>query len=203
MTEKKSITQKIIERERLLPATRYVAPLVAAFQMLMGINVEVGFRSIGTRMMQSLYAMIRNGKAVLRGQRTTSGATRRWQCLLGTRASDLSEEAREDELLALLTARCMPSERIIMACYMLDGLSKVELESACVLAYGGTPGKAFAGIVRSVAKFLNVSSEIVQADIKKRAGTTQNLTASASDVIADARTAGAQAMLDDLLSGSD
>ena len=195
----KSITQKIIERERTLPAIRYTAPLVAAFMALMGINVAEGFRSVGTRMLQSLYAMIRNGKAVLKGQQGTSGATGRWQGLLGLRASDLTDVEREDELLALLTARCMPSERIIMACYMLDGLSKAELESACTLAYGESPGKAFVGIVRSVAKFLNVSSEIVQADIKKKAGKTQNLTASASSAIAEARQASAQAMLESLL----
>ena len=201
MTTKKvkSITEKIIERERMLPAIRYTAPLVAAFQALMGVNVAEGFRSVGTRMLQSLYAVIRKGKATLKGQRGTSGATGRWQALLGIRASDLTEEQREDELLALLTARCMPSERIIMACYMLDGLSKAELESACVLAYGTEPGKAFSGIVRSVAKFLNVSSEIVQADVKKRAGTTQNLSASASGALAEARAASAQSMLDSLL----
>lgn len=198
-TKVKSITEKIIERERTLPAIRYTAPLVAAFQALSGINVAEGFRSVGTRMLQSLYAKIRNGKATLKGQRGTSGATGRWQALLGTRASDLTEEQREDELLALLTARCMPSERIIMACYMLDGLSKSELESACQLAYGDAPGKAFVGIVKSVAKFLSVSSEIVQADVKKRAGSTQNLTASASDALAEARQASAQAMLNSLL----
>lgn len=201
MTTKKvrTVTEKIIERERVLPAIRYTAPLVAAFQALSGINVAEGFRSVGTRMLQSLYAMIRDGKATLKGQRGTSGATGRWQGLLGLRSSDLTEEAREDELLALLTARCMPSERIIMACYMLDGLTKAELESACVLAYGDAPGKAFSNIVRSVSKFLAVSSEIVQADIKKKAGTTQNLTASASDALAEARAASAQAMLDSLL----
>jgi len=193
---KKTVTQKIIERERTLPAIRYIAPRVAAFQSLMGVNVSEGFRSVGTRMLQSLYAMIRNGKAELKGQRGTPGATGRWQALLGLRQSDLTEKAREDELMALLTARCMPSERIIMACYMLDALSKVELESACVLAYGEVSGKAFSQIVRSIAKFLDVSSEVVKADIKKHAGKTQNLTASASDAIADARMASAQAMLD-------
>lgn len=197
--KKKSITEKIIARERTLPAIRYTAPLVAAFQALSGINVAEGFRSVGTRMLQSLYAMIRDGKATLKGQRGTSGATGRWQGLLGLRSSDLTEEEREDELLALLTARSMPSERIIMACYMLDGLNKAELESACVLAYGELPGKAFSNIVRSVAKFLSVSSEIVQADIKKKAGTTQHLGASASDALAEARQASAQSMLDLLL----
>ena len=195
----RSITEKIIERERMLPAIRYTAPLVAAFMALSGINVLAGFRSVGTRMCQTLYAMIRGGKAVLKGQRGTSGATGRWQGLLGLRSSDLTDEAREDELLALLTARSMPSERIVMACYMMDSLNKAELESACVLAYGDTPGKAFSGIVRSVAKFLNVSSEIVQADIKKKPGTTQNLSASASDALAEARQASAQSMLDSLL----
>jgi hypothetical protein len=197
---KKTVTQKIIERERMLPAVRYTAPLVAAFMSLLGINVEAGFRSVGTRMMQSLYAVIRNGKATLKGQRTTSGATSRWQALLGTRQSDLTDEKREDELLALLTARAMPSERIIMACYMLDGLNKNELEAACVLAYGEVPGKAFANIVRNVAKFLTVSSEIVEAEVKKRAGKTANLTSTASDALTDARTASAQAMLEMLTS---
>lgn len=196
----KTVTQKIIARERTLPAIRYVAPLVAAFMALMGVNTESGMTSVGTRMLQSLYAVIRNGKAMLKGQRGTSGATGRWQALLGLRDSDLTEEQREDELLALLTARSMPSERIIMAAYMLDGLNKAELESACILAYGEAPGKAFVGIVRSIAKFLDVSSEVVEADIKKKAGRTQNLTSSASDVIADARAASAQAMLDMLTS---
>lgn len=192
---KKSTTQKIIERERTLPAIRYTAPLVAAFMALCGTNVEAGFRSVGTRMCQSMYAKIRNGIAELRGTRGTSGATGMWQALLGLRASDLTDAQRVDELMALLTARCMPSERIIMACHMLDALNKAELESACVLAYGDVPGKAFAQIVRSVAKFLNVSSEIVQADIKKRAGKTANLTSTASDAITDARNASAMNIL--------
>lgn len=192
---KKTITQKIIGRERLLPAIRYTSPLVAAFMALMGVNVEAGFRSAGTRMCQSLYAKIRNGVATLCGQRGTSGATGRWQALLGLRQSDLTDAQREDELMALLTARCMPSERIIMACYMMDSLSKAELESACVLAYGDAPGKAFANIVRSVSKFLSVSSDIVKADIKKHAGKTANLTNTASDAITDARNAAAQNIL--------
>ena len=197
MTSKiKSITQKILERERLLPALRYAHPLVAAFMALSGINVENGLTSVGTRMLQSLYAVIRNGKASLHGQRGTSGATGKWQGLLGLRSSDLTEEAREEELLSLLTARSMPSERIIMACYMLDGLNKTELESACVTSYGEKPGKAFAGVVRSIAKFVSVSTEIVKADIKKHAGKTANLTAKASDAITDARMASAQAMLE-------
>jgi len=194
-TVKKSVTNKIIERERTLPAVRYTSPLVAAFMALTGINVENGFTSVGTRMLQSLYPVIRDGKASLHGQRGTSGATGKWQGLLGLRSSDLTEDKREKELLALLTARCMPSERIIMACYMLDALSKAELDAACVTAYGEKPGKAFAGIVRSIAKFVNASTEIVKADIKKSAGKTANLTSMASDTIADARMASAQAML--------
>ena len=197
---KKPITQKIIEREVLLPAIRYTKPLVAAFMALCGVNVESGFRSVGTRMLQSLYPKIRNGVAELRGPRGTSGATGKWKALLGLRSSDLTEVEREDELMALLTARCMPSERIIMACYMLAGLSTAELGTVCQVAYGEVPGKAFANIVKSVSKFLEVSTEIVQADIKKSAGSTQNLTSTASDAIADARTASAQAMLELLTS---
>lgn len=199
MTAKKksaTITQKIIEREILLPAIRYTAPNVAAFMALCGTNVESGITSVGTRMLQSLYPKIRDGKAELKGQRGTSGATGKWKGLLGLRASDLTETEREDELLALLTARCMPSERIIMACYMLGGLATAELVTVCQVAYGEVPGKAFAQIVKSVSKFLEVSTEIVQADIKKSAGSTQNLSAAASDTIADARTASAQAMLE-------
>lgn len=195
MSDNKSMTAKIIKRERTLPAIRYTAPYVAAFLALQGINVEAGFRSVPTRMMQSPYGKIRDGKATLCGQRGTSGATGKWQGLLGTRQSDLTEEAREDELLALLTARCMPSERIIMACFMMDSLNKAELESACVLAYGDIPGKAFANIVRSVAKFLDVSSEIVEADIKKHAGKTANLTETGSDAITEARNASAASIL--------
>jgi hypothetical protein len=191
----KSITSKIVERERLLPAIRYTAPLVAAFNALMGVNVESGFRSVGTRLMQSLYPKIRDGVAKLCGQRGTPGATGKWKALLGLRQSDLTDAQREDELLALLTARAMPNERMIMACYMLDALAKAELENACVLAYGDEPGKAFAQIVKSVAKFLDVSSEIVEADIKKYAGKTANLTSTASDAITDSRNAAAASIL--------
>lgn len=200
MTAKKvlSITQKIIAKEIELPALRYVAPFVAVFYALTGINVDAGFRSVGTRMMQTLYAVIANGKAALHGNRGTSGATGRWKALLGLRASDLSEEAREAELLAVLLARAMPSERISMACYMLSGLSHAELTAACQNAFGEVPGKSIASYIKSVAKFLSVSTEIVQADIKKKAGTTQNLSASASDAVSDARVASAQSLLEAL-----
>jgi hypothetical protein len=195
MADNKSITSKIVARERTLPARRYTSPFVAAFMALLGTNVEAGFRSVGTRLLQSPYGKIRDGKATLCGQRGTSGATGKWQALLGLRPSDLTEEQREDELLVLLTARCMPSERIIMACYMLDSLSKAELESACVLTYGDAPGKAFAQIVRSVSKFLDVSSEIVEADIKKHAGKTANLSETGTDAITETRNAAAASIL--------
>jgi len=198
MTDKLSITAKIIAKEVLLPALRYVAPKVAVFFALQGINVAAGFRSVGTRMCQTLYPMIKNGKALLRGNRGTSGATGRWKALLGLRTSDLSEEERESELLALLLARAMPSERISMACYMLSGLASSELTTACQDTFGEVPGKAFASVIKSVAKFIAVSTEIVKADIKKTAGGTQNLTASASDAIAETRMSQAQALLKDL-----
>lgn len=200
MTEKKrTVTQKIQDRERLLPALRYTSPNVAAFFALLGSNVANGFTSVGTRMCQTLYPFIKDGIALLRGNRGTSGATGRWQALLGVRASDLTEEDREAELIALLVARAMPNERQIMGSYMLAGLSSAELTTACTNAFGDAEGKAFSGIVKAVAKFVSVSSEIVQADIKKKSGKTQNLTASASGAIADARQASAQAMLDSLM----
>jgi len=196
MSDNTSITSKIVSKEIELPALRYVAPKVACFFALQGVNVEEGFRSVGTRMLQTLYPMIADGKALLRGNRGTSGATGRWKALLGQRASDLTDVEREEELLALLLARAMPNERMIMSAYMLSGMSSAELTEACVGTFGEEPGKAFASIVKSVAKFVSVSSEIVKADIKKHAGTTQNLTASASDGIAETRMAQAQAMLE-------
>lgn len=203
MADKLSITAKIIAKEILLPALRYTAPRVAVFFALQGINVTAGFRSVGTRMCQTLYPMIKAGEALLRGNRGTSGATGRWKALLGLRSSDLTEEERESELLALLLARAMPNERMSMACYMLSGLSAAELSTACQGAFGEVPGKAFASIVKSVAKFIAVSTEIVKADIKKSAGGTQNLTSSASDAVAETRMSQAQALLKDLTEEKD
>ena len=97
----------------------------------------------------------------------------------------------------------MPNERQFMGAYMLDGLSSAELTSACVTAFGDKEGKAFYKIVKATANFLNVSSEIVQADIKKVSGTTQNLSASASGAIAEARQAQAQALLEEMTEGSE
>lgn len=86
-----------------------------------------------------------------------------------------------------------------MAAYMLGGLSSAELTSACQNAFDAIPGKAFANIVKSIAKFVSASTEIVQADIKKSAGSTQHLGASASDAISETRQAQAQALLDTVL----
>jgi len=199
MSDKLSITSKIQSKERELPALRYTSPYVAAFQALMGVNVENGFTSVGTRMCQTLWAKVGTGAAKLMGNRGTSGATGRWQAWLGTRASDLSDSERESGLQSLLIARAMPTERQFMACYMFSGLSVSELNSACVKAFGDKEGTAFASVVRSVAKFVSVSTSIVQADIKKKSGATQNLTSGASDAIAATREAQAAVMLDILL----
>ena len=193
MTE--TISSKIRSKERELPALRYTSPLVMAFMALLGINVENGFTSVGTRMCQTLWPYIKAGVAKLMGSRGTSGATGRWKGWLGVRTSDLPDAEREEGLQALLIARAMPTERQIMACYMLNGLSSAELTSACVTAFGNAEGKAYAGIVKSVAKFLNSASEIIQADIKQEAGKTQNLTASASGAIAASREAQAASLL--------
>ena len=202
MAEKLSITQKIISREVELPALRWTARFVATFFVLQGINVEAGFRSVGTRMMQTLYPFIKAGKAMLRGSRGTSGATGRWKALLGLRSSDLTEDERESELLALLLARAMPNERMFMAAHMLSGLSSAELTNACQTVFGEVPGKAFASAVKAIAKFVSVSTELVQADIKSP-GKTQNLSASASDAIAESHMARAQVLLDTVLEESD
>lgn len=190
-----TISSKIQSKERELPALRYTSPLVAAFMALMGINVENGFTSVGTRICQSLWPYIKDGIAKLMGKRQTRGATGRFQAWIGTRECDLEDAERESGLQALLIARAMPTERQFMGAYMLSGLSSAELTSACVLAFGDAEGKAYAGLVRSVAKFLTTSTTIVQADIKKKAGTTQNLTSGASDAIATSREAQAAAML--------
>lgn len=195
MSDNNSITSKIQGKERELPALRYTSPYVAAFMALTGINVENGFTSVGTRMCQTLWARVGGGIAKLMGNRGTSGATGRWQAWLGTRACDLGDTERETGLQALLIARAMPTERQFMGCYMLSGLSTAELNTACVNAFGDTEGKAFAGVIKSVAKFLSASTSLVQADIKKRAGKTQNLTSGASDAITASREAQAKAML--------
>jgi len=193
-----SLTKAVQERERLLPALRYVAPKVAVFYALGGTNVEEGFRSVGTRMCQTLYPYLLGDAPELRGQRGTSGATGRWQGLLGTRASELSDEERENELAALLIARSMPSERISMASYMLAGLPKSQLVTLCQRHLGEKPGKAFAEVIRAIGKFVDASTQVVLADIKKKAGKTQNLTASASDELARERMARATRLLEAL-----
>lgn len=193
--KKQTITQKIIERERLLPAIRYTSKRVMAFFALLGINVLAGFRSVGTRMCQTLFPFVLNGVALLKGNRGTSGATTLWKTYLGLNPCELSDTERENELLALLIARAMPNERQFMGAYMLDGLSSAELTSVCVDTFGDKEGKAFVKIVKATVAFLTVSSEIVQADIKKKSGTTQHLGKSASGAIAEARQAQAQALL--------
>lgn len=191
-----TISQKIQSKERELPALRYTSPYVAAFQALAGINVENGFTSVGTRMCQTLWPLVGNGIAKLMGNRGTSGATGRFQAWLGTRECDLPDAERESGLQSLLIARSMPTERQFMGAYMLSGLSATELNSACVSAFGDAEGKAFANVIKSVAKFLDASTSLVEADIKKKSGTTANLTSGASDAIATAREAQAQAMLE-------
>lgn len=206
MTAKKdqSITKVLQEAERYLPALVPADAFYAALLASRGGNAEEGFRSAATRLCQSPATEIRDGQIVIFGGGGTSGATTRFQQLLGTRQSDMSDEDREYRLCSLLVQRSLPNDRMFMASYMLAKLSNSQLEAAIACLFGkdkdgklSATGKAVISMIKANAKFVFASREVVPEDIKKAPGTMKQQSASKRDHSAHASKA--QALLAELL----